>query len=300
MAKRSSDFEANSKSLWIEVLKETVPYLPKPQLSRFGGWLASQNLPSWVRKKSISWFVKQYKLNMDEAEKPLEAYPTLAELFTRNLKPGARPIGEGVVHPADSFLTDGGTITSEQLIQSKGRTYSVHELLGEHADSEAMIGGHLLTYYLCPADYHHVHSPVDGHIESAHLIQGNLWPVNPWSLSKFDSVFTENERIVIKIKLQNGVCYLIMVGATVVGKMTLDFEPNLTGNSRKGSQHIDYSDKPILVKRGDRIGSFHLGSTVIMIYGPGVLPNGLTFSNGPVQFGQALIKSESTLSTQSL
>jgi phosphatidylserine decarboxylase len=250
-----------------------MPLLPKNDLSHWVGRMVHHPLPKPLARKSVEWFAKAYSINMNEAELPLSEYKTIGELFTRRLKPGVRPIGSGVLHPADSVMTEAGRIENQTLLQAKGRSYALGELLagGHHlGDFE---GGGYATYYLCPTDYHRVHSPVDGEIIWSCHVPGELWPVNEWSVHAVPHLFTVNERIVTLIQTPKGKVALVMVAATNVGNMTMSFDSGISTRVRKPPrQPRDRRYEPAIpIHRGDEIGIFHMGSTVIMVYEKGVI-----------------------------
>lgn len=251
-----------------------MPVLPKNDLSHFVGRLVHKPLPAPLARKSVEWFAKYYQINLDEAELPIGEYKTIGDLFTRKLKAGVRPIGEGpVVHPADAQISEAGTIDQLTLIQAKGKNYSVPELLRSTHFSGDFEGGSYLTYYLCPTDYHRVHSPVDGEIIWSCHVPGELWPVNSWSVEKIPNLFAINERVVVIIQTPRGKAALVMVAATNVGNMTMSFDLNINTRLRVGERKArerTYNPK-IPVHRGDEVGIFHMGSTVVMLYEKGVL-----------------------------
>lgn len=125
---------------------EYIKFLPKNTLSRFTGRIASTQEPKWLVERAKRWFVDRYNLNMNEAEKPLEEYPSLSALFTRRLKTGARPIGEGIVHPCDGLLTQAGVIEDGQILQTKGISYSIENFLKDEQAGQQFQGGTYLTY----------------------------------------------------------------------------------------------------------------------------------------------------------
>src|SRR5690606_8671782 len=195
--------------------------LPKNLFSYLFGRLALVSWPGFVVREVIRGFAKIYNIDLYEAEKPVEEYKNLDDFFTRKLKVGIRPVGPGVVHPADSDLTQFGSINQSTLIQAKGKEYSLKEFLKIDEVSDKLGDGYFFTYYLCPTDYHRVHSPVDGKITEIHYIPGKLWPVNNWSVSNIKNLFAINERVVVIIETPKGKCALVMVGATNVGKMKI-------------------------------------------------------------------------------
>jgi phosphatidylserine decarboxylase len=269
-----------------------MPILPKNDLSHTVGKLVHKPLPGPLARASVEWFAKRYDINMDEAERPISSYKTIGDLFTRKLKPGVRPLGQGILHPADSAITEAGIIEHQTLIQAKGKTYTVSELIRSPHFSANFEGGSFLTYYLCPTDYHRVHSPVDGRIIWSCHVPGELWPVNPWSVKKIKGLFAVNERIVIMIETPRGKAALVLVAATNVGNMTTSFDPELNSSFRTGIRQVrerSYSP-PIPIQRGAEVGVFHMGSTVIMLYEKGMLSaEPESFKGHHVKMGQALV-----------
>ncbi len=260
--------KTESVTLFFKLL---IPYLPRVGLTRFAGWLSQPQRPEFFRKLTVPWFVQKFSIDMSEAEKGLDEYKSVAELFTRNLKPGLRPIGDGLIHPVDGRLVCGGKITGDQVLQAKDKYYKLSEFLGDTEATVLCQNGTLLTYYLSPQDYHHVHFPFDGEIASHQKLGSDLWPVNPWSLSKHANVFIQNERIVMRCRHGDAVVFMVMVGAVVVGKMKLSYTPRTK------------------IFKGQRIGTFEMGSTVIMIYPEQMNLNLADIVDGKVNFGQSLI-----------
>lgn len=252
-------------------------------------------LPGFLRPWSILTFAKMYQINLEEAEKPYDQYNSIGDFFVRRLKPGARPIDQSVlVHPADSQITQLESIQDGKLIQAKGKTYSLSDFIGRPQAQEEWKKGFFVTYYLCPTDYHRVHSPVDGEIIEVTHIPGQLWPVNQWSVENIDQLFSINERVVLRIRTSQGIVALVFVGATNVGKISLSFDQTIVSNNLKDHQpvHKVYS-QPISIQKGQELGMFHMGSTVVMVY-PEVYKVDLTglqsrFQNQKVKMGQGLV-----------
>lgn len=269
-----------------------MPLLPKNDLSHWVGRLVHKRIPGPVGRKSVELFAKYYNIDLNEAEYPIESYKSIGELFIRRLKPGARPVGEGVVHPADAQITEAGTIEQLQLIQAKGKNYTVAELLRSGHYAANFEGGSFLTYYLCPTDYHRVHSPVEGEISWSCHVPGELWPVNNWSVNAIHNLFAVNERVVVMIETPKGKAALVMVAATNVGNMTMSFDESINtkyrGAERAVKERTYNPRKP--VQRGDEVGIFHMGSTVVMLYEKGVLPVDVSLFKGRhVKMGQSLL-----------
>jgi phosphatidylserine decarboxylase len=282
----------------MEYMKERLfdvfmPMLPKNDLSHWVGRLVHKSLPDPLARKTVEWFAKYYQINLDEAELPIASYKTIGELFTRKLKAGVRPLAShSVVHPADAQISEAGRITNLTMIQAKGKDYKVPELLRSGHFSADFEGGTYFTYYLCPTDYHRVHSPVDGEIIWSSHVPGELWPVNSWSVNAIPNLFAVNERVVVIIQTPRGKAALVMVAATNVGNMTMTFDQNISTRLRHGERHVRehvYEPK-IKISRGDEVGIFHMGSTVVMLYEKSVLDaEPEAYRGRHVKMGQALI-----------
>ncbi len=273
-------------------------FLPRSYLSHLFGKAAYLRLPAFLQLRVLHAFARAFRVNLSESEKPLEEYPSLGDFFVRNLKPGLRTIGEGIVSPVDGELSEFGPISGSTLLQAKGKTYTIEELLRNSEAARAFDDGYFVTLYLAPGDYHHIHSPADGAITEAFLIEGTLWPVNAWSLQRIDRLFCVNERIVSLIQTVTGKIAVVKVGATNVGSVITTYssaqdEP-LVGNMvatlwrrRTGIVHRRYS-AGIPVKKGARIGTFRLGSTVILLFQKDCFKPGSLCVRGPIRLGTIL------------
>lgn len=244
--------------------------LPKRRLSRWVGAFIHWRGPSWWAKISIRSFAWFYNIDLAEAEKPYTEYPSIGEFFVRRLKAGIRPIGEAwAVHPADSRITQASAIVDGTLIQAKGHTYKLKDFTQDPDCDKKWAGGFFMTYYLCPTDYHRVHSPVDGNITDVRYMPGELWPVNEWSTTNVPNLFSVNERVLVEIETDLGPVGVVFVGATNVGHIVLSFDDSIRGN-QKGPhifKHKHYSPD-IPVHKGSELGMFRMGSTVVMLYPP--------------------------------
>lgn len=214
----------------------------------------------------IRAFARVYRINVNEAEKPIGDYDSIGDFFVRYLKPGVRPLASSdYVHPADSKMTARGMIAGQRMIQAKGSTYSLGAFLQDTA-VDRWQKGFFVTYYLCPTDYHRVHSPVEGVIKEVRYVPGNLWPVNDWSIKNIQELFIKNERVVIEIETARGPVAVVLVGATNVGSIRLAFEPEFRTNHthHRSPQKIPYLH-PLPIKKGQELGMFCMGSTVIVV-----------------------------------
>jgi phosphatidylserine decarboxylase len=245
---------------------EYIRFLPKNALSRAVGRLAQLKVPFGVSERARDWFIKTYQIDMNEAELPIERYKTVGELFTRRLKPGARPIGDGIVHPCDGEITRSGLITERGLLQTKGIYYSLNDFVSDPLADKDFSGGTFVTYYLCPRDYHRVHAPIDGEVEEVIHVPGRLWPVNPWSVEHISQLFLLNERIVFRLKTALGPVAIVMIGATNVGNIEVVFDKDIKCNTGNQSVFRRKYVPNVQLKKGDEMGVFHMGSSVVAIY----------------------------------
>ncbi len=250
-------------------------FLPKNHLSYIVGKFVHLKLPAFLNTWIIATFAKAYHINLSEAELPLEAYPSLGEFFIRKLKPGIRPVGSTwALHPADSVITQAATMSEGKLIQAKGKTYSVEQFTSDPDAKTKWDQGTFLTYYLCPTDYHRVHSPVTGTIKKVVHIPGALWPVNSWSTSTINELFSINERMFVEIETDRGLVGVMFVAATNVGQIILSFDSKIVGNQFKTTKPVE-TFYDLKIKKGDELGAFRMGSTIVMLYAKGVLPSGV-------------------------
>jgi len=263
---------------------ELLRYLPKSYLSYAMGHLVRVKVPDPFGKMLVKWFAKRYKIDVEIAERALHEYPTIGDLFTRNLKPGVRPIEGSFVSPVDGTLRNSGRIKGDHLLQVKGKSYSLKEFLQDDRLAERFVNGFFFNFYLSPQDYHHIHSPAQGRIVESIAIPGALWPVNDWSLNTIEKLFAINERVVTVLETQMGLVAVVMIGATNVGRIAVDYDTfvsNLNPRERRTVQRREYS-LPIVVQAGDRLGTFYMGSSVV------VLVEKSTSLSEELQFGEDL------------
>lgn len=233
-------------------------------MSHYVGQLVHLQKPKWFAHWLKYQLIRRLKINVEEAEFEVDAYPSFGAFFSRRLKTGARPIAEqGFLSPCDGRLQTCETIASDSLIQSKGISYSLRDLLGDSQATERYQGGLALTIYLAPHNYHRVHSPDDLSVERSRKISGDLWPVNRSSVEKIHPLFCLNERWVLEAEVKGlGRLCFVMVGATNVGKMELFY----LDQKQNEAPHCEIQhESAVQLKRGQELGVFHMGSTVILI-----------------------------------
>ncbi|MGB2078948.1 MAG: archaetidylserine decarboxylase [Vibrio sp.] len=247
--------------------------IPQHGLTRLTGKLASAKM-GILTTSVIRLFIKQYKVNMDEAKHSDPAYfNTFNQFFVRELKEGARPIAEEasvITHPADACVSQFGPIEDGQLIQAKGHTYSACELLGGNkALAQEFADGDFATLYLSPSDYHRVHMPCDGVLRQMIYVPGDLFSVNPLTAENVENLFARNERVVCIFDTEFGPMAQVLVGATIVGSIELVWAGTVTpprGNSVYRWDYPATGDKAVTLKKGEEMGRFKLGSTVINLF----------------------------------
>lgn len=266
--------------------------LPLHLISGLFGVLAEVRLPKPFNTVVLLIFAKLFGISIGAASKPLAAYRSLNEFFTRDLRPEARIIADqGLLSPCDGFLREAGPVQNGEIRGVKGQNYTVFELLGGVAEASRFQEGVFFNFYLSPRDYHHVHAPATGEITARIHIPGSLFPVNAWSLGRIPKLFPRNERVVILMWTEFGLAAVVMVGATNVGKITLTFDSLVTNQlrgARSGSEPVRLEFTPgRQIKAGARLGTFNLGSTVVLLLESRAIKP-LLESNREVLFGQRI------------
>ena len=256
----------------MDFFVQTQTVLPKKLITSLAGILARLRYRP-IKNFLIGSFIRAYEVDMTEADAlSIDQYADFNDFFTRRLRSGARPLPENakaMVSPADGVISELGQISQMQIIQAKGKMYSVSKLLGDNDLAVYMDGGCFTTVYLSPKDYHRVHMPLNGKPLSIRYIPGKLFSVNNRTAQNVDSLFAINERLVITFEdeetKKNFV--LVMVGALIVGGM----ETVLTGFIKRSKvpSILDFQKTTLL--RGEELGRFYLGSTVILLCPKGMV-----------------------------
>ena len=221
----------------------------------------------------IAWFVRYYGVNMQEATEPdVKKYLTFNDFFTRSLREGARPLASAdFLCPIDGAISQLGNIQADQIFQAKGYHYSTAALLGGDLNLAAQFeNGEFVTLYLSPKDYHRIHMPCDGRLKRMTYIPGSLFSVNPLTARGVPNLFARNERVVCEFEFTDpsfkGEFVLVLVGATIVGSMATVWH-GVVNPPRTAEPRIwEYADHDILLGKGEEMGRFLLGSTVIMLF----------------------------------
>lgn len=248
--------------------------LPKKGLTELAGWGAGKRA-GWLTKAVIDTFVWFYKVDMKEAQKPDTAsYRTFNDFFVRPLRDEARPIETDpnlLVLPADGAISQCGHIDGDQIFQAKGHTYSLEALLaGNAAMTEMFRDGEFVTIYLAPRDYHRVHMPCNGILREMIYVPGDLYSVNPLTAQNIPNLFARNERIICLFDTEFGPMAQILVGATIVGSIETVWAGTVTppreGVIKRWSWPGAESEESVVLLKGQEMGRFKLGSTVINLF----------------------------------
>ena len=268
--------------------------LPKQALTHFAGWVASRER-GWVTTEIIRRFVARYRVNMDEAlDSDISVYRTFNEFFTRALKPGVRPIAQAaLVCPVDGAISQFGPIAGDQLFQAKGHHYSTTALVGGDAALAAQYNdGSFATIYLSPRDYHRIHMPCAGRLTRMIYVPGDLFSVNPVTARGVPGLFARNERVVCVFESARGPFVMVLVGATIVGSMATVWHGVVNPPRSKAVREWRYppaGQPEVMLKQGDEMGRFLLGSTVVMLFPKGPLRfNPDWVPGGAVRLGQVM------------
>ncbi|ATZ10381.1 archaetidylserine decarboxylase [Erwinia amylovora] len=251
--------------------------LPKKALTELAGWGASKRA-GWLTKAVIDAFVWYYKVDMKEAQKPDTAsYRTFNDFFVRPLRDEARPIETDpnlLILPADGAISQLGTIEDDQIFQAKGHTYSLEALLaGNAAMTDMLRNGEFVTTYLAPRDYHRVHMPCNGILREMIYVPGDLYSVNPLTAQHVPNLFARNERVICRFDTEFGPMVQILVGATIVGSIETVWSGTVTppreGVIKRWSWPGAEEDGSVVLLKGQEMGRFKLGSTVINLFAAG-------------------------------
>ena len=260
--------------------------LPQHLLSRLMFRFARIQIP-WIKNRFTSWFVSNYKVNLNEALlEDIDEYKHFNDFFTRALKDGSRPISDSqLVSPVDGVVSQYGSIKDSLIVQAKGKKYSVESLLAENSKNDLYTS--FVTIYLSPKDYHRIHMPLDGSLKSMKYIPGNLFSVNQRTVDDIDQVFARNERLVCYFDSEYGEIALVMVGAIFVGSMETSWEGQITPPYNKSVKTFEYDSRQIKLSKGDELGRFNMGSTVILLLPHNVSKMNFEF-NKTLKMGQSL------------
>ena len=265
--------------------------LPKQALTWLAGKIASARAGTWTTAL-INWFIGRYQVNMTEAANSDPAgYASFNEFFTRALQVDARPLAPSVlICPVDGAISQFGRIERDRIFQAKGHDYTCAALLGGDAALAApFVDGLFATLYLSPRDYHRIHMPCDGRLTRMVHVPGDLFSVNPTTARGVPGLFARNERVVCLFESAQGPFALVLVGATIVGSMATVWH-GVVNPPRPGQVRTwHYEQAPVALRKGDEMGRFLLGSTVVLLFPKGPLGFNPAWAPGrPIRLGEAM------------
>ncbi len=275
-----------------KMLVNITEQLPQLALSKAWGWLARRRRPKLGVGIAKHAFVLAAGIDMTEAKDDIADFDTLEDLFVRELRPERRrvePDPTAFISPVDAEIGAFGAVESGTLMQVKGRSYGIGQLLGDQEMGQRFEGGSYVTLYLSPSDYHRVHAPVAGAITEARLCPGGLRPVYVEALDMIDGVFAQNERLITYIDTAHaGRVAVVKVGAMLVGRISVTYDRTFITNTKRVTPLHRRYDPPFLVTKGAEIGAFQLGSTVVLISEAGKIDLDGIVAGAPIRFGQRI------------
>jgi len=265
--------------------------LPKKALTSFMGTLARARAGK-ASTRVIRWFIRRYGVDMNEAAKPDPAvYASFNDFFTRALRDDARPLADAtLLCPVDGSISQYGPVEDGQIFQAKGHRYSAAALLGgDRQLAAAFADGLFATLYLSPRDYHRIHMPCDGVLRQMTWVPGALYSVNPATARGVPGLFARNERVVCVFDGDDGPFVLVLVGATIVGSMQTVWHGVVNPPRRPEITKWRYEPGEVKLSKGQEMGRFLLGSTVVMLFPRGGFEfNPQWQAGGAVRMGEAM------------
>lgn len=267
-------------------------WIPKKMMSRFAGRFARHR----ISKYFIPLYIKYFDIDLRPIKKQVADFDHLLDFFVREYHESARPIDlqeDVIISPVDGAISQIGKIEQGSLLQVKGLTYTLEDLLGGNEKQvKKFMNGNFVTIYLSPKDYHRIHMPVTGEIEEMTYISGELYPVNQFGLHYIPGLFARNERLISYIVGQYGEICLIKVGATNVGSIKVTYDDQIATNLKKVAKPTHKHYQPACkLKKGEELGRFEFGSTVILLFEPDKTDWLIKAEPGTrIQMGQALAR----------
>lgn len=243
--------------------------LPKQRLTTLAGRIAGAEAGA-ITQRMIGWFVRRYGVDMGEAAEPdIAGYRSFNDFFTRPLRAGVRPIAAAdFVCPVDGAISQLGAIDDHRIVQAKGHHFTTTDLVGGDAALAARFRhGRFANLYLSPKDYHRIHMPCDGRLIRMIHVPGTLFSVNPVTARGVPNLFARNERVVCLFEsADHGSFAMVLVGATIVGSMATVWHGVVNARRSGRPSEWRYADRPVLLAKGEEMGRFLLGSTVVMLF----------------------------------
>ena len=286
--------EAPPPPPWRDKIATLPQYLiPQHLLSRTMHRLT--RLPAGgIKDAIVRRFIDHFGIDMSEAMEPdPSVYPTFNAFFTRALHPDARPVcvdTDSIASPVDGAVSQLGAIEQGRIFQAKGHDFSLTTLLGgEPADAKPFEGGSFATLYLSPRDYHRIHIPMDAVLRRMIYVPGRLFAVKPSTVRSVPGLFARNERVVCIFDTDSGPMAMILVGAIFVGSIETVWSGELTPTRTRQRRSWDYHDQAPKFARGDEVGRFNMGSTVILLFGADTINwNGDLHPGSRIRMGECI------------
>lgn len=281
-----------AKSLGDRLFVWSQYILPHHLISRFILWVTRTRI-SCLKRRLIPWFIRRYNVDMSQAKQSdWQAYATFNDFFTRELTDAARPVCmdlDKLACPVDGAVSEAGYIADQQIFQAKGFQYTLGALLGGEEHAAQFKDGAFATLYLSPRDYHRIHMPLAGTLKEMIRVPGRLFSVNPATVRAVPNLFARNERVVSIFDTAHGPMALILVGAINVACIETVWHGVVTPPHRHPVQHWVYTDQEIALEKGAHMGTFNMGSTVIMLFAKDQVQWDAGLQPGTaIQMGQAL------------
>jgi phosphatidylserine decarboxylase len=248
--------------------------LPQHFLSRIVYALMRSEV-TWVKNLLIRLISRIAGINFSEAQSPDPAdYASFNAWFTRALKPGVRtfdPDPQAFLSPCDGRISETGSLHENRILQAKGKDYSVQDLLANDPVCPQLTDGYFSTIYLSPRDYHRIHMPLSGHLQRMIHVPGRLFSVAPYTVRQVPGLFARNERVISVFETDSGPLVMVLVGAMLVSSTETVWAGEVTPTKNKNVTVTEYSDKGISLSKGEEMGRFNMGSTVILLMPSGTV-----------------------------
>ena len=277
----------------VERILAGIQYvLPQHFLSRIVYALMRCEI-TWVKNTLIRIISRIAGINRDEALSPhMEDYASFNAWFTRALKPGARTFDDNpgaFLSPCDGRVSETGTLQKSRILQAKGKDYSLQDLLANDPVCEELVGGYFSTIYLSPRDYHRIHMPIGGRLQRMIHVPGRLFSVAPYTVRQVPRLFARNERVISIFDTEYGPLVMVLVGAMLVSSTETVWAGEVTPTKNTEVTIKEYPDGEITLAKGEEMGRFNMGSTVILLMPPGAMKSLESLGAGDaVNLGQKL------------
>lgn len=250
------------------MLKFFYLLLSFPIFSRIASSFMCIKIPVF-KNAFLRWYVKKFKIDLTHAEKQsIEEYAHFNEFFTRAIDLDKRPIANGrtICCPVDGKISQLGPITDGEIFQAKGKSFSLNALVGDAKLATPFQEGEFITMYLSPSDYHRIHMPVSGRVTHMLSIPGKCFSVNDFCVEHVPGLFSRNERVTCLFETNHGPMAMILVGATIVASIHTIWANQVTPPSAPQIRVTDYYQQNIELQKGEEMGHFQVGSTVILLF----------------------------------